>query len=469
MTTPSPATLKVGNMSERVMERLAYMICGFPIRIFASNRIRNAAAIQCRSKTVILQPHCGIYDILICAAMLRVARKSCRWKRAPKGMTMFWFREARTSLETQFSNLDAADGVLRAMRKDCLVDVHAGEIELAPLKTLPGLGGSHWSGVIVPDLGLINEEAELRDLAEAIEKQQLPLQHREEMPNHPVATLPMSLKELDDHPTTLDAAAILQEPHVRKYLEQFKHCYMRSSEGLERRRRLPRASGVRLDPSRLATAAAAIAGRQPPKVFRPKLMNITKAFCGDEHLVVYGLDLNSFRRSTIGDPVPNRKIAVAELSAIMDLGLHFVAIAFADRLVPLRDGRIVYLHVPILLKDASDPADFGLWRRIERLLFTESDDSPHSASLQSLHTETMCRHLDRGVETVPAHNLGFFYISTFHKPDVLYSSVAKVMDHAIQKMAERHEHTRWHHYLLLSKQLVGAGRRGGWVNGAMVV
>src|SRR5262249_52908543 len=206
-------------------------------------------------------------------------------------------------------------------------------------------------------------------------------------------------------------------------------------------------SGVRLDATRLVEAALARRTGAQPKLFRRRRASFDPVFDPRQHLVVMGLDLNDLRPGPLSDPGFSHRFLGWLVTAYRLLEVDVAILGFADHLVPLPDGREVYVHAPLTLKGPDEPFDARFWNRLAHVL----EHPPRLPGEPASFFPLLMRSIGRRMEDIDrewrhGHRVIVFGARRgmprgrpeFHTPEFL-SRAAEALDAEVEAIRRRFE------------------------------
>lgn len=484
MTTRFP----LASFNERTLNRIATMAAGQEVRVALSTRIGPPAVVVAESRTAYLDPaRAGLFDLFL-AARLVLRRRSVSEFRdesgVPEARVREWVRKDRDQLAHDFPRiLQVLDGYYHPGRSDEGVD-DGGEdapqivwdsVEFRALgrEDLPEQDG-RGSFQHAPGIDVTGTEDDFAWLIEAIEAGRYSLEDSIDLEGLRVATCPLKLSFSQAFGPEFEQleATIAQYKDAAKSLMQ---CYRRRSEGLVEATASTRrmTSGVRLDPGRLIDARIARRTGRTAKLFRMPTQRASSMFDPSKHLVVMAVDLNSLRPGPIGNPGFSKNALAVSVRVYEALGVDLTIVGFWDRVVELSDGRRVYLHIPVPIKEPHQRYDGAFWSRLAFVMNHRPNLPGAEAGCHAFQLRAVERAIDRASDEVAYHHRMVLMIALRGMVDAgpefdteeAWARAARRLDAQLETMVRRHD-GNWGDpsFFFVPRSLIDNAQPGGWVS-----
>lgn len=399
----NPTTVRLDQLSPRVLNLLGSIFCDGDVRVVASPRAAHPLAVALDSRTVVLDPNCaGLYDLALGARLLRHRalrhqgpadlEKRDRWltRRAHRTLVP----AAQAALRRDFPGIDRLRGRYRpgadldGLRLSVRSVAYRPPPDLPPPPAAVGggpprevpwherpWGASGFEMHAVPELEITGAADDFDWLLAQIAAGHIAPQSVPGLPELPFVRVPYRLLLSEaDSPVAETYEEQLADPENRDTIQGLMDCYRRKSEVRQERLFLGGRArvGVHLDSGRLVEAALAARTGLEPRLFRRRGSVVEPVFDPREHLVAISFDLNDLRRSRSWFDLERRRGAqrfvACILTAFERLGVDCVVSAFADQIVELADGRRVCLHLTNELKPLDGTFDGAFRSRLAHLL-----------------------------------------------------------------------------------------------------
>jgi hypothetical protein len=195
----------VSDVSERVLGTLACMACQMPVRVSLSARIKPCAVVQCKTRTILLRQHCGLYDLQLCASLLGRYRQQVRQEAMESvagSRVREWIRQEQAHLRVQWPGIERFPGVLHpAATGGDLPEIVWEKVEVQPL-TVRHLAQGAATGQFLemPGIQWSGADGDVDAIIASIQSGAVSLEYPPDL-GLPMATIPSVLQEVDDWPS----------------------------------------------------------------------------------------------------------------------------------------------------------------------------------------------------------------------------------------------------------------------------
>ncbi len=402
--------------SERALGLLASWVAGRSVGVVVSDRLRSRAVLAMEQRLLFLDPaRCGLQDLVLLAPLVRhrrVVKERFRRSAVPAETVERWVERSRATLARRSPGLgrflDDRLGAeaTSAGEAEPRATVTWREVALERLSQLSGLPDGF---VGLTDVDLDGIEQDLDGIAERLAAAEGDLRFTPELREMPSFEIPGHL-HVHDASTRWDA--VLETIRsVERPARDIERCYRAKASGVApARTRRRRPFGSRLDAQRLHAAHVAARHGRPAAVFAPSPREDDGVFRPEQHMVLIGVDLRCLRRDESRRATFRMNLLFMLVRAYERLGIDQIVMTFCDRIISLPDGRDVYLHMPILLKDVDEPIDRRVWMRLDRAWQRHTALPARSSSFQPIQVRTL---LDRLRESPRAGSYRFFGLDYF--------------------------------------------------------
>lgn len=448
---------------EKVLSVFAAHAVGEPVRVVFNGRVTHPITVQAATGTVILDPtRTSVRDLLVAAALIRERiriRSLCEGGHedaVAAGIAAAWVGVATSEIHRRLPRLEAAlrgwSHWLRPADRSRLPHIVWKTVPLEPLAS-GGLdvGGARVAGL--PGLAFSGHEGDWGALSALIKAGRVPSREIAGFPM-PVVTIPYELGcpaadgvELERFDQMRRGFMDVQDAWIR--------CYqLRSEDDAWNPRDAHRyARGKHLDTSRLATALAHARDGRPAAVFQRWRSLGDHVFDPTDHVLSIGFDANPYSRSSDLHPDAYRaslgrshwihdRIAIL-LNMVRRMSVAATVTAFLDRIVDV-DGRQVYLHLPVRIKEARESWEGACTARLATILVKGLDSLPGTpAMLLPATLATLGQRLGDAVAGLPAGHLGIFGFFAGGLPATMPALRSDAMNSRVAEAAERIV-ARWH-------------------------
>lgn len=374
---PDSLTAPLNEYAPRTLRALARSYCGFDVRVEVSARLTEPLTVLFASNAVMLNPQlAGLYDLFLGCAMLRkgdiIRRDLMDDLPVSKMLRRLVMLKARHDVRFR---LPGAQRKLvghfhpegsGAWAPECAWDQASWETFSTGSGGFVDNSQVTWT-TAVDMTTCYNDWEAFRQL---LVEDRIPLRQIPVLRELPVAELPIKLGTIPPLPEDWTVDRKLAPWH-RELRREYMECHVRraTNEVFRIPELLRSAYGGELDTSRLVEAKLAAVTHSSARVFRRRAVQTEPTFRAHDHLVVHGLDLNSvfpggfFFGGRLSD-----EVAYMAYDAFRRLGVDLGLIMFADQIISLPDGRHVYVHIPIVIKDPMEPFTQDVWARAHALL-----------------------------------------------------------------------------------------------------
>ncbi|HMO16157.1 MAG TPA: hypothetical protein PKD64_18625 [Pirellulaceae bacterium] len=382
----------LADFSPRTLNTIVEMVSGEArTHVVLSTRIAPRLSIVYSQYRVVAHPKSGLYDLFLAAALVRDRKRFLN-----AVATDLIISDAMNLIRTEFSRIEEKTSGFFHPESSI-----PGNPELTwenpswtELEKLENTCGSDQTMELIGD-----EELEL--LLDSIQQKQITLKRYRELP---LAVAEFQWRLLDgwDNISARDQmnAAIDERQEV---LQDFIECYRTNCVSRSPRKATCLGfSGIQLDTSRLARLMNS--SENSRRIFKKHDLHASRIFLPEQHVAFFGFDLNWLFCPTVFNR-PHPALPAMILKIIERLGLNCVAFGFLDRLVVLKNGQTILLHIVARLKEIGEPFDDVVWQRLAQIYdLAEKNRDPFACwtkhyvtypiGFPALHLQTLTRQHD---------------------------------------------------------------------------
>lgn len=456
------SSYSLDKFSQRTLNIIASVICKQDVNVVLSNRLEDTTTVVMEGRTLFLNPmFCTLYDLLLLSQLLKYRPQVSRRYRKntlEDEVLREWLRESQGKLKKVFPKLSRVPGIFntRFCSGDALPKVDWKEVQLNKLDkdSFKINSSGEISGMDVPGVSIAGGETDFQVLIESIENGQLPLKNYSEFPYMPVVTIPINVMVKKALPQYWEKT-IEKYSHLQETVDSIKKCMTETMKGtldlnvFANHKR----SGVKIDSKRLYQVALARKTGIPPAIFQKDKRQINTSYKPSDHLGLIVIDLNEWTEEK--RLRANYKHFLSFVRVFEELEMDFMVASFRDFRVKLRDGRDVYVHLPIILKKHNEEMDSMVWSRLDHAWGNDAKAVGQTASYQPLHFLTIENYLNENIKDEGYKFVNFIYLSQNtlggeYCQEHIHAETTKVIEKLYERMSKE---LKWSSSVFVPSQL----------------